>query len=91
MSPLPPITTIFIVDASHICFSNLTLASSPVLRRGMHGSSRLRLALHFLFGICTISHSGRHSIGTSIGAPLSLTKKTNIFAGLVVLAFRPTT
>jgi hypothetical protein len=32
-----------------------------------------------------------HCTGTSTGAPLSLTKMTNIFAGLVVLAFRPTT
>ena len=35
-------------------------------------------------------HSPSHCTGTSIGAPLSLTKMTTIFAGLVVLAFRPT-
>jgi hypothetical protein len=35
--------------------------------------------------------SSRHFTGTSVGAPLSLTKRTKNFAGLVVLAFRPTT
>jgi transposase len=35
--------------------------------------------------------SGRYFTGTSVGAPLSLTKMTKNFAGLVVLAFRPTT
>jgi hypothetical protein len=35
--------------------------------------------------------SGCHFTGTSVGAPLSLTKMTKNFAGLVVLAFRPTT
>ena len=44
------------------------------------------------------SHSGMawwsspsHFTGTSTGAPLSLTKNTTNFAGLVLLAFRPTT
>jgi hypothetical protein len=32
-----------------------------------------------------------HFAGTNIGAPLSLTKNTTNFAGLVWLAFRPTT
>jgi hypothetical protein len=32
-----------------------------------------------------------YSTGTSTGAPLSLIKKTTNFAGLVLLAFRPTT
>lgn len=72
-------------------FLYLTLRSSPAFRRGMPGSSQLSLDLHLIFGTSAIGHSGRHSIGTSIGAPWSLTKKTNIFAGLVVLAFRPTT
>ena len=49
------------------------------------------LDLHFLFATPAIGHSSRHSIGTSIGAPLSLTKKPNILAGMVRLAFRPTT
>lgn len=36
-------------------------------------------------------HSVRHFTGTSVGVPLSLTKTTKNFAGLVLLAFRPTT
>jgi hypothetical protein len=35
--------------------------------------------------------SYRHSTGTTTGAPLSLIKTTTNFAGLVLLAFRPTT
>jgi hypothetical protein len=30
-------------------------------------------------------------VGTNTGAPLSFTKNTTNFAGLVLLAFRPTT
>jgi hypothetical protein len=35
--------------------------------------------------------SGGHLTGTSTGAPLSFTRSTRNFAGLVLLAFRPTT
>jgi len=35
--------------------------------------------------------SNSHSTGTTTGAPLSLIKTTTNFAGLVLLAFRPTT
>src|SRR5437870_11997753 len=35
--------------------------------------------------------SNSHSTGTSTGAPLSLIKNTRNFAGLILLAFRPTT
>src|SRR5262245_25853396 len=35
--------------------------------------------------------SNRHSAGTNTGAPFSLIKTTTNFAGLVLLAFRPTT
>jgi hypothetical protein len=38
-----------------------------------------------------LCQSNRHSTGTSTGAPLSLIKTTTNFAGLVLLAFRPTT
>jgi len=58
---------------------------------GMPASSQLRLDLHFLFGISAAGHSDRHLTGTSNGLPLSLSKVTSIFAGLVVLAFRSTT
>ena len=34
---------------------------------------------------------GFYLVGTSTGAPLSFTKNTTNFAGLVWLAFRPTT
>jgi hypothetical protein len=57
----------------------------------MPASSRPRFDLHFLFDTSALGHSGRHLTGTSIGAPLSLSKMTNIFAGLVVLALWSTT
>ena len=39
----------------------------------------------------TSSCFGFYLVGTSTGAPLSFTKNTTNFAGLVWLAFRPTT
>src|SRR5262245_49680210 len=42
-------------------------------------------------GISAVWHSVRHFTGTSTAAPLSLTMTTKNFAGMVLLAFRPTT
>src|SRR5262245_32249158 len=42
-------------------------------------------------GSPSLCPSNSHSTGTSTGAPLSLIKTTTNFAGLVLLAFRPTT
>jgi hypothetical protein len=61
------------------------------LALGFLRMNSVQAILHFLFGICAVSHSGRHLTGTSSGAPLSLTKMTTIFADLVVLAFRSRT
>jgi hypothetical protein len=48
--------------------------------------------LHFeLDQLTPLCPSNSHSAGTSTGAPLSLIKNTRNLAGLVLLAFRPTT
>ena len=51
-------------------------------------TSRRRLALDQLTPTLSIQ---QYSTGTSTGAPVSLIKNTRNVAGLVLLAFRPTT
>ena len=48
----------------------------------------MMMPLHFSFSISAVGH---YFTGTRIGAPLPLTNTARSFAGLVLLAFRPTT
>src|SRR6185503_4016150 len=81
ISPLPPITTIFIHSPFICCPS-----------RDEHCPRSLRncRALHVLLKLVRWSFRG-HFTGMTTWAPLSLTKTTRNFAGSVLLAFRLTT
>ena len=79
MSPLPPITTVFIIVLS---FSSATGRVESEISLGVVDGAQCSFTVPRLFR--------RYFTGTNTGAPLCLTKNTRNFAGLVLLAFRLT-
>jgi len=74
---------------SPLNYAQHILGAHRILFMGLPNSS-FDSFCYFSFDF-SMGRSDSHLTGTSIGAPLSLTKTTRNLTGLVLLAFRPTT